>query len=295
VTVLETHIVNLKEERIRFVDFAVGLFSGFETRNAVKKGIKNHRFLINNEPARTGTWIKSGDRIDLLVSRNRPKAYLMEIEVVYEDDHLAVVNKPAGLIVSGNQFKTLENALVDQLQIRDTADALDWALPIHRLDAPTSGLVIFAKTHSSRRILGEMLERKEIRKEYHAIVHGKIEAVEIKSDVGGKMAFSRVKLVRSVFSLKNDQLSLVLLQPVTGRTHQLRIHCAAQGSPIVGDKLYGNADGTFRNKGLMLAATSLSFHHPITGIKVDVQISIPPKFESLLKREENRAKKYGRY
>ncbi|MCR9173607.1 MAG: RluA family pseudouridine synthase [bacterium] len=289
---LKTHTVGILKESIRFVDYLIGVFEGFETRNAVKTGIKKRRFLINGELAETGTWLKEGDRIELLERREKPKAYDKKIEIVFEDDYLAIVNKPAGLVVSGNQFKTLENCLVDQLQPSKASDALDWGLPVHRLDAPTSGLVLFAKTVSIRRAMGEMLEDKRIEKRYHAVVHGIPKEGEIEVPVDGKQAKSQLKLIETVDSIQNEHLSLVELEPITGRTHQLRIHCQSIGNPIVGDQLYGNPNGTFRNKGLFLSSTQLKFLHPITQAFVDVQTPIPNKFTSLLKREAKRAERY---
>ena len=290
--ILDTHIVSKVDEDIRFVDYAIGLFQGFETKNAVKKGIKRKRFALNGILAETGAWVNEGDRVELLERSLRPKAYDMEVSIVYEDDELAVVNKPAGLVVSGNRFKTLEHALIDQLGLSQASDALPWALPVHRLDAPTSGLVIFAKTMNARRKLGVQLENKEIQKTYFAVVHGTPTDGDISESIEGKASLSRLKCLRTVPSLKNKTLSLVELQPITGRTHQLRIHCASIGNPIVGDQLYSSKDGTFTNKGLMLAATKLLLLHPLTEQPLKVEIAVPNKFESLLQREKRRAEKY---
>lgn len=272
----------------RFVDFAIGLFEGFGTRNAVKKGIQRNRFYLNGNFPQTGTWVNNGDVIDLLLDSRKPKAYDLRIEIVYEDEFLAVVNKPAGLRVNGNAFKTLENCLIDQLKPSNQTDALSWGIPVHRLDIPTSGLVIFAKTSLARRILGEMLENREISKTYHAIVHGKPENQIISVDIDGKKSLSKLELTSSVKSLKNGDLSLVRLHPVTGRKHQLRIHCASIGCPITGDKTYMGDAGTFTHKGLFLSATSLEFTHPFTKEKVSIELEVPAKFYSLLSREQRR-------
>lgn len=292
--ILDSHTVLDIDERIRFEDYVIGLFQSLETRSSVKKAIKKKRFLLNGEVAETGNWMAQGDRIDLLEKMERPKAYDKDIEIVYEDDFLVIVNKPAGLIVSGNQFKTLENCLVDQVRDSSAPDALGWALPIHRLDAPTSGLVIFAKTMNARRKLGEMLESKTISKKYHAVVHGIPEISEIDAPIDLKASKSVLAVIRTVASLQNGFLTLVQLEPITGRTHQLRIHCAGIGHSIVGDKQYENEWGTFRNKGLMLAATNVSLQHPITEEELSVSIPIPNKFTSLLEREEIRAARYVR-
>ena len=284
--VIESHIVPEIESPIRFVDYVIGVFSELMTRNAVKKGIKKNRFRINSELATTGVWIVEGDVIELLQSSEKPKAYRLAIDVLFEDNHLAIVFKPAGLIVSGNQFKTLENCLVEQV-VPSGADALDWALPVHRLDAQTSGLVIFAKTRTARRKLGEMLEDKLITKEYHAVVHGAISSRVINSPIEDKASISEIEHIKTVPSVRGGQMSLVKLFPRTGRTHQLRIHCASAGWPIVGDKLHGDENNTITHKGLFLAATALHFKHPITNDEINIEVRIPEKFVSLLNRELN--------
>lgn len=288
VEILDTYLVSELEAPVRFVDFAIGKFTGFETKNAVKKGIKKKRFALNEELAETGTWVNSGDLVHLIVEAKKPKPYDLKVPIIYEDDFLAVVNKPSGIVVSGNLFKTLENCLVDQLAISKQEDRLQWGLPVHRLDAQTSGLVIFAKTSFVRRKLGEMLETKQIKKYYHAIVHGEVSEQFVELAIEGKASRSGILPLESVPSLRNETLTLVQLKPFTGRTHQLRIHCAEVGSPIVGDKLYASENGTFSHKGLFLAATCLEFEHPATGNPLKVEIEIPPKFRSLLRREKAR-------
>ncbi len=283
-----SYVIDYLEEPQRFVDAAIGRFVGFETKNAVKKGIKRQRFLLNGTIPETGSWVNNGDQIDLLVAAQIPKAYHFSIEIVFEDPHLAVVMKPAGMVVSGNQFKTLEHCMIDQLSKSSEPDALSWALPVHRLDAATSGLVLFAKTNTSRRLLGQLFENKKIEKVYHALVHGRLESMRVETPVDGKPAASRIEWIAAAPSLKNGELSLVKLFPETGRTHQLRIHCASVGSPIVGDKLYRGEQGTFTHKGLFLAATKLKFNHPITGELVEIEVPVPAKFDAMMRREQAR-------
>lgn len=292
--VLAQFVVDSVKNETRFVDAAIGIFPTFETRSAVKKGLKKHRFLVNGIEPNTGTWIYEGDCISLLEDQSKtPKAYRKHIEIIFEDNDLAVVVKPPGMIVSGNQFKTLENCLVDGLVPSVAADAFAWSKPVHRLDAATSGLVLFAKNKTTRRLLGEMLEDKSIEKVYHAIVQGQTTDQEIHAVIDGKEATSKLHVLQEVRSLKNDWLSLVELRPTTGRTHQLRIHCAGIGTPIVGDQLYANEKGTFTHKGLFLSAVGLKLKHPMNGAELDFRMETPSKFESLLGREERRWSQYN--
>lgn len=290
---IDSHTVEEIASSIRFVDYAIGIFAELPTKNAVKKAIKRERLWINGKLAQTGNWVKVNDQIELHEGiRRKPQPYWLKIEIVHEDDHLVVVHKPAGLPVNGNRFKTLENCLVDQTQPSTKPDALEWALPVHRLDSPTSGLVIFAKTQAARRAFDEMLQRRQITKTYHAVVQGKPNSQEIQLDIEKKKAHSSLEVIKSVPSLQNEWISLVKLEPKTGRTHQLRFHCASIGHPIVGDKTYGLEGNILKHKGLFLCATGLSFIHPISNQQLNLKLDIPEKFNSYLNREEKRWNKF---
>lgn len=291
--VLGSHCVEVVNPETRLVDYCIGLFPQIPTKNAVKKAIKRKEIQHNGNVGATGNWIHVGDVIQLLdLEAKKPKAFPLDIEIIHEEDAFAVVLKPSGLRINGNQFRTLENALVDQLTPSLAEDALKWGRPVHRLDSATSGLVIIAKTHTAHRIFGEQFTDREIRKEYHAIVQGTPENQIITSDIDGKSAETILTVLSSVPSLRNETISLLLLQPKTGRTHQLRKHCQGIGHPMVGDQLYGAAGNVMKHKGLFLAATSLNFQHPITGENLTISVPLPIKFEALLQREKRRFEKY---
>ncbi len=287
--VLDEHKVVEIREMIRFIDYTIGLFSPIPTKSAVKKAIKRHELYLNDELAVSGAWMQPGDKI-LLIDTQKfiPKPFPLEIKVLFEDDYLAIVNKPSGLIVSGNQYRTLVNCLVDQLILSSQPDAYKWGHPVHRLDFSTSGLVIVAKTIEVNRFLGDMLKQHNINKRYLAIVQGNVLSQSISSDVDGKSAKSNLKLLKQVKSLRNGSLSLVELTPESGRTHQLRIHCSSIGHPIVGDRLYGIDGEVMKHKGLFLVAFELEFAHPISKEIMCISLPIPNKFEALLRQEERR-------
>lgn len=290
----QTYIVKELTSEIRFIDFAIGLFPQLKTKNSVKKAIKKERFLLNNELATSGRWVKLGDEIKLVDGiQNVPQAYDLVIDIVFEDNYLVIVNKPAGIVVSGNQFKTLENALIDDAKLSTDDDAYKWVKPVHRLDAQTSGLVVFAKTASVHILLAKLFEERKINKVYHAIVTGKIEEdKQILLPVQGLTAKSELKVIKSIPSLQNEFLTWVELYPKTGRTHQLRIHCAGIGHPIVGDIIYGEKNNTLLHKGMFLAAVELNFIHPKTKNEVKIEIPVPNKFELFFNRESKRWKKF---
>ena len=289
---IEKHKVEVVEVQMRFVDYAIGLFPQIATRNAVKKAIKRNELLHNGLVAETGAYVEIDDEIELVdLEHKSPKYFDLEIEVVYQDDYFMIVNKPPGLVVNGNQFQTLENALVDRIEISKQQDALKWAKAVHRLDAATRGLVILAKSMQSHRNLAKLFEERKIKKTYHAVVVGTPEEKRgiISELIDGQSAETEFEVVKSILSPRNESLSLLRLFPKTGRTHQLRKHCAFMGHPIVGDVLYGEEGRTLLHKGLFLAATSLEFNHPITKEALQVTLPIPRKFEKYLTKEEARS------
>ena len=264
------------------------------TNQGTKKAIKRGEIILNNEKAETGHWIKSGDIIQWVEIERPIISFELDLEIVLEDDYLAVVNKPAGLVTSGNQFKTLTNCLPQNLNTSPLPDALQRPQPVHRLDSQTIGLVLVGKTSNALIELGKIFERRGISKTYHSIIQGRTDAkMTIKQSIESQNAITHFQLLKSIPSLKNEFVSLLKVKPETGRTHQIRIHLSKKGYPIVGDKLYGKEGNVFKHKGLFLAATGLKFIHPFSKKEMEIEIDIPPKFEAFLKREERRWLKYN--
>lgn len=290
----EKHSVESLSEPVRFIDYCIGLFPHFPTRNAVKKGIKRNELLLNDEIPSTGVWLNPGDVIAHVDPGNElPKPYHISIPIEMEEDVFLIVNKPAGLVVSGNQYRTLENALVDKVKLSSRPDALKWSQPVHRIDWATRGLVVFAKTRSAQTSLMQQFENRTVEKRYHAVLIGELKEKRVVSDlIDDKEAISELVPILSVPSLRNGTLTLVRLIPKTGRTHQLRIHCAKIGHPIVGDTLYGEKGGVLLHKGLFLAATDIAFFHPETEVPIHVQMEVPQKFHRFMMREKRRWERY---
>lgn len=293
--VIKTHIVPEGIEEIRLYDYVQQIFPTIPSRKGVKKAISRGEILVDGEKTTTGHWVKSGQQIELLESNvNPPKQYNLKLDVVYEDDYLAVINKPPGIPVSGNQFRTIQNALIGNISLSKEEDALKWPKPVHRLDGPTSGLLLVAKTAKALVKLGQQFEQKIIQKKYVAIVMGEPpEKGVLDADVGGLKALSEYRTIKTVDSLKSEKLSLIALTPKTGRTHQLRIHMSGIGFPIVGDKIYGEKGNVLMGKGLFLAALVLELNHPISNLSLVVKLNQPRKFDALLAREEKRWMKYN--
>ena len=294
-TIIQTHIVPENADRKRFNDYAFGIIQSIPSRSGIKKAIKRGLLIIDGKKSETGRWITPGQKIELIENPQiKPKPYKMNLQIVFEDDHIIVINKPAGLVSSGNQFKTAVNAVCHNAKPSKKGDRLDWPKPAHRLDSATSGLLLFAKSTQALLSLNQQFEKKTIKKRYRAIVNGKIDQEGlIDLSIDDKAALTRYLRINFVESLQNQWLSHVDLFPESGRTHQLRIHLSKMGHPIVGDKIYGKEGDILKHKGLFLCAIQLEFVHPETNQNMILKIEEPPKFNSLLKREKRRWEKYN--
>ncbi len=209
------------------------------------------------------------------------KKLILKLEVLFEDEHLAVIHKPAGILVSGNSFKTVANALAQNIKKSNLPDATT-PQPVHRLDYATTGILMVGKTSSSIRALNKMFEDKKVKKTYAAITIGEMDiGGKITTKIDGKKSQSKYILIASVPSKRFGKLNLVKLKPKTGRRHQLRKHLSSIGNPILGDKDYGIEDLILKGKGLYLHAYSLKFKHPFTKEIVHLKAGLLQKFKKI--------------
>ena len=287
--ILKSHKVDKLVDEIRIIDYVLVIFKDFVlTRSMMKKAFKKGLIEVDGQKSIGSEWVKAGQEISLLQSEeNAPEPFEMKLEIVFEDEHLAVIVKPAGIVVSGNMYRTIVNAVQYNISKSNLPDTLPWPRPIHRLDMQTSGLLIIAKTQLAAIELGKQLENKTLKKRYRAIVIGEVFDKSIfDSNIENQHANSELIKVKTINSIKSKFLSLVDLFPHTGRTHQLRIHTSNNGTPILGDKLYGDIENTKLHKGLFLAAVEITFIHPSTKEVINLKIDQPTKFDSLIEREK---------
>jgi len=287
--ILESHKVTDLTTPIRLSDYAHQIFSIIPSRKGIKKAIKRGEILVNGQSSETGHWVQIGELIQLVdLGLKSPKPLKLELRIIFEDEDLAVVVKPAGIPVSGNQFRTLQNALVFNLKDSQNKDKLPWPLPVHRLDAMTHGLILVAKTRSAVVTLSKQFENKTIYKTYQAIVHGLTPSkgiIEMALDL--RMATTRFELLTSGEFRNFGVMSRLLLNPETGRTHQLRRHLKGLGNPIVGDRIYDKQiTKPLRGKGLFLSAIGLEFTHPTSKLPCAFNILPPNKFQRILPIEK---------
>ena len=279
--ILETYIVPPLEAPIRLSDLRAGTFSLVVSRKAFTKLIKANLVQVNNMIGSTATPLLGGETITIFRDQtlsNKP-SITIPLDVIFEDQHLAIIYKPPGIEVSGNKKYTIANALVKALKKSNQKDALQRPEPIHRLDYPTSGCLLIGKTASSVMKLNKSFQEKKIHKIYYAITIGNQKASgSITIPLEGKSCTSHFELIATVPSIKYNTLNLVKLIPQTGRKHQLRKHLAAIQCPIMGDLKYGNSGATGQGNGLYLHAYSLEFTHPETGIAICKTAQLPKKF-----------------
>jgi 23S rRNA pseudouridine1911/1915/1917 synthase len=255
--------------------------------------IRQNLFLVNGETQPGGYHLKIGDAVEIAIDSTAKTAMTPEnipLEVLFEDSEILVVNKPAGMLVhptNSDKTGTLANALVFHLNGETVIENPKLIRPgiVHRLDKETSGLLVTTKTPRALRILGSHFQRKLVKKIYAALVEGVISENEgtISAPIGrleekphwrvlpdGKESETKFK----VLERRNDA-TLLELEPVTGRTNQLRIHCAEIKHPIVGDALYGGRE--FAR--LCLHAQKLGFFHP-NGGWLEFETALPSEMQS---------------
>ena len=280
---LETHIVSKLEKSIRFQEYSVGIFKTIPTKSGIKKAIKKELIFIDGDLATTSKFISGGENIELFQSENSSsfERLKLNLEVLFEDDYLAIIFKPAGILVSGNKFVTIANGLSQNLIKSKLSDAVK-PQPIHRLDYPTSGILLIGKTSTAISELGKLFENKEIQKTYFAITIGKMNLKgKLNSPIDEKNAHTEFEVLKSVTSERFKYLNLVKLLPKTGRKHQLRKHLSAIGNPVLGDKEYFLENKVLKGKGLFLYASRLDFKHPFTRQEISISKVLPKKFTKI--------------
>lgn len=261
----------------------MGIFQATPTKSALKKVLKKRFITVNNQIATTATYITGGESIRLSIAEkvSQHREFKLPLQVLFEDEYLAAIHKPAGILVSGNRLKTIANALPQNLGQSSLPDTT-LPQPVHRLDYATTGILLVGKTADCIRRLNKMFEDKEIIKTYLAVSIGPMtEGGYITSDIDSKASQTEYSVIQSVPSKKYGQLNLLELKPLTGRKHQLRIHLASIDNPILGDREYGIEGLVLKGKGLYLHAYSLNFIHPFTNQNMLIKDELHHRFTNI--------------
>jgi 23S rRNA pseudouridine1911/1915/1917 synthase len=292
----QTHTVQEEYKDLRLDVYLSHAIAQVPSRVFIKKMIEAGRVKVNGRQEKVRYKVVAGDHIEADIDEEAfaPKdvpAEKMELNIFYEDENLAVINKPAGLTVhpaSGSQSGTLVNGLM--YHYKELSDINGAVRPgiVHRLDRDTSGLILIAKTNVAHARLGRQFEKHTIIKRYVARVQGKVQFDQGVIDVplerhkkyhdhrqvakegGGKSAITMYQVLK-----RFPKSTLVALYPQTGRTHQLRVHMKHLGHPILGDEKYGLKTSFPR---LALHAQSIAFTHPITRAYIEFSCPTPQEF-----------------
>ncbi len=273
------------------------------SRSFISGLVKEGNVTVNGKAVSKSYAVKDGD----VVSAEVPEAveYTAEaenipIDVIYEDEHLIVVNKPKGMVVhpaAGNYSGTLVNALL--YHCKGQLSGINGVLRpgiVHRIDKNTSGLLVVAKTDVAHQGLTEQLKEHSMKREYRAVVYGRLKEPEGRVDLPiGRDKNDRKKMTVTNLNSKNAVTNYSVLEELsgfsyircvleTGRTHQIRVHLSYLGHPLAGDDVYGPKKVITNLNGQCLHAKTLGFVHPVTGEYMEFDSELPVYFESFLNK-----------
>ena len=269
------------------------------TRSRIKKMIDGEKVRVNGEVSKAGRTLKAGDKIEIEPATEET-VYIepvdIPLDIIYEDDCLAVINKPQGLTVhagNGTGRETLVNALLWKMQKLSSVGGNTRPGIVHRIDKNTSGLLLVAKTDEAHLSLSRQIEKKSCKRKYYALLEGAIknDGGIIETNIGrdkkdrtkmavtatGKTAITEYRVIKRYEGYTFCEFSLK-----TGRTHQIRVHCKYMGHPIVGDPEYGYQKQRFKLSGQLLHAHSITFVHPVTGEEMTFEAPLPDYFIKVL-------------
>ncbi len=286
------------------------------TRSRIQKLISQELIRVNETVTSNKYSIKSGDAIEIKIPTPPPSKVIPEnipLEIIYEDQYLVVVNKPAGLVThpgAGNRTGTLVNALLYKYGSLASGSASDRPGIVHRLDKNTSGLLVVARTDEIYQKLQKLIQSREIHRHYKALVCGHLKEKSgtidapigrsIKdrkkmaiTDINSRVAITEFKVIERFRSYDFAEVALF-----TGRTHQIRVHFTHLGHPVFGDPEYGGREGWYKGmfaperpltKTLLdmlprqaLHAFKLEFDHPVTGEKMVLESQLPDDFSNII-------------
>ena len=305
---IQLEIVIPEKFKGKRLDLALSKLFPEHSRSRIQSWIKAGEVEVNNSKYKQRNVVNSGDIIKInttLKSIDKHQAEHIDLDVIHEDNAIIILNKPAGLVVhpgAGNQKHTLVNAL---LHFDEKLDVLPRAGIIHRLDKDTTGIMIIARTIESYTYLVNELQKRNIKRNYKAIICGQLVAGGvIENKIGrhpvhrtkmavtdkGKLATTHYRIIK-----KFQHYTYLDIQLGTGRTHQIRVHMNNEKHPIIGDPLYGK--NTFIKKGInaslrefiknfkrqALHAYNLEFTHPISKKIISLKAELPDDMKNLIK------------
>ena len=270
------------------------------SRSHVQKLVIDNHVTVNKRPEKSNYKVRQGDQIVVEIPPARPlavEAQNIPLDILYEDSDVIVVNKQRNMVVHpavGNEAGTLVNALLGHCSDLSGINGITRPGIVHRLDKDTSGVMVVAKNDLAHICLAEQIQKKVASRNYVAIVHG-----NVKEDTGiinapiGRHVLDRKKMAVTPTNSKSavthftvlerfNQYTFLRCKLETGRTHQIRVHMAYIGHPVVGDPKYGVKQPCFTIQGQALHSTELSFFHPTTGEQLVFTAPMPKDMQDIL-------------
>jgi len=295
------------------LDLFIQHHEAYSSRNRIQSFIKDGLALVNGKHEKTSYKVRAGDMVTLELPERKVREVLPEnipLHVVFEDDHMVVLNKPSNLVVHpapGNYTGTLVNALLFHYgslpssgkgSAQGEGSERERAGIVHRLDKDTSGVMVVARTEQALKSLSKQFKDRVVQKKYLALVAGVIKKGSGRIETAiGRHVKERKKIsvhtaspreAVTLFTVKERfaNATLVEVEIKTGRTHQIRVHLAHLGFPVLGDRVYGGAKvariGDLTIDRQMLHAESLSLFHPVTRTSLTFSVQPPPDMAAVM-------------
>ncbi len=300
---MDNYLFEIQEDQQMRLDKYLAEQFPEQTRSYLQKLIKDGEVLVNGKNVKTGYQLSKGDEVNVNIPEPKEldvEPQKMELDIVYEDEDVILINKPKGMVVHpapGHTTDTLVNGLL--YHCKDNLSGINGvARPgiVHRIDRDTTGILIVCKNDMSHNSIAAQLKEHSINRRYRALVHGNIK--EDTGTVEGPIGRHPVDRKKMAINERNGKpavthytvlerfgnYTLIECKLETGRTHQIRVHMTSIGHPLVGDEVYGPAKCPFKLQGQCLHAMVLGFVHPRTGEYMEFSAELPEYFEELLKK-----------
>ena len=273
-----------------------------QSRSYIQKLIEQETVFVKGKPSKSNYKLRLGDNVEVCIPDPVPLDVVaedIELNIVYEDEDVIVLNKPQGMVVHpahGNYTGTIVNALLSHCDNLSGINGVMRPGIVHRIDKDTSGIIIIAKNNEAHVSLSEQLKEHSITRRYNALVEGVVKTDEgtIETMIGRnprnrkEMAIVSTNGKRAVTHYtvleRFEGYTLIEARLETGRTHQIRVHMAHIGHPIVGDPVYGYKKQKFHTEGQLLHARVLGFIHPRTGEYKEFEAPLPDYFTNILSK-----------
>lgn len=277
------------------------------SRSYIKGLIDDGRVSVSGKTVKSSFKVFNGAAITVNIPPLKEVEIIPEnipLDILYEDEDVILINKPKRMVVhpaAGHYTGTLVNALM--YHCKENLSGINGELRpgiVHRIDMDTTGVIIVCKNDVSHRLIAEQLKEHSIKRKYQAIVYGAFKMDEgiIEGPIGrsktdrkkmaivpdGKAAITHYRVIKNYTSPNGNNFAHIECELETGRTHQIRVHMASIGHPLLGDEVYGAAKNPFKLQGQALHAEMLGFVHPHTGEYMEFHAPLPQYFLELLKR-----------